>query len=75
MPVGDTKTLVGSLNPLKSPLITTFKAFLENLDLSPITNPKVLILNRVENSIQSITGGFNSFGVQSVMSKKGNSED
>ena len=51
IPAGDTEIPEGSLKPLKSPLIATFKAFLEDLTLSPIIDLEVLILNRVENSI------------------------
>ena len=51
IPTSDTKISKDSLKPLKSPLIATFKAFLKDLALSPITNLEVFILNRVENGI------------------------
>ena len=51
IPTSNTKTLEGLLKFLKSPLITTFKAFLKDFTLSLIINLKVLILNRLENSI------------------------
>ena len=51
IPAGDTKTPEGSLKPLKSPLIATFKAFLEDLVLSPTTDLEVLILNIIKNGI------------------------
>ena len=51
IPAGDIKMLEGSLKPLKSPLIATFKAFLKDFILSPIINLEVFILNRVKNGI------------------------